>query len=273
TFQEDMDYSKPIEVASGVFWVGFVDDKNSLHCNPYLIIEGDEAVLIDGGSRPEFSTVMIKILQTGINPSQIKRLIYQHYDPDLCGSIPHLEEIIGTRDLKIISHAENNIFIKHYGVKSPRLCIDTIERKYIFASGRELQFFRTPYAHSAGSFITFDTASKTLFTSDLFGGYDVQWDLFLSLSEKCHNCTGNVNCQESTVEHCPISGIILFHQRIMPSNKALQYALQQIKQLPAERIAPQHGSIIEKQYIPQITKIIEKITNVGIDGFINGNRT
>lgn len=271
TFHEELDYSKPIEVAPGVFWVGFVDAKHSLHCNPYLIIDGNEAVLIDGGSRPEFSTVMMKILQTGIHPSQIKRLIYQHYDPDLCGSIPHLEEIIGTSDLKIISHAENNVFIKHYGVKSPLLCMSAIGRKFVFASGRELQFFRTPYAHSAGSFITFDTGTNTLFTSDLFGSYDIQWHLFLTLLEKCKNCPGTANCHENSDEHCPIPGITLFHQRIMTSNNALHYALEQIKQLPAERIAPQHGSVIEKQYIPTITTILEQITNIGIDGFMNGN--
>lgn len=267
---ENIDYSKPIEIAPGIFWVGFVDTNHSLHCNPYLIIEEEEAVLIDGGSRPEFSTVMMKILQTGINPSQIKRLIYQHYDPDLCGSIPHLEEIIGSKELKIISHAENNVFIKHYGVKSPRICIDAIDRKYVFSSGRELHFFRTPYAHSAGSFITFDTATKTLFTSDLFGSYDTQWKLHLQLMDTCKDCYGHKKCDKTTIAHCPIPGITRFHQRIMTSNKALQYSLQQIKQLPAERIAPQHGSIIEKVYIQQITTILERITNIGIDGFISG---
>jgi hypothetical protein len=43
-------------------------------------------LVIDGGSRPDFATVMIKIMQTGIAPKQIQALVYQHYDPDLCGS-------------------------------------------------------------------------------------------------------------------------------------------------------------------------------------------
>jgi flavorubredoxin len=30
---------------------------------------------------------MLKILRTGLKPAQIKRLIYHHYDPDLCGSL------------------------------------------------------------------------------------------------------------------------------------------------------------------------------------------
>ncbi|MBU0972000.1 MAG: MBL fold metallo-hydrolase, partial [Proteobacteria bacterium] len=98
-----LDYSRAIEIAQGVFWVGYSDTLSGLHCNPYIIIDNDEAVVIDGGSRPDFPTVMMKILQTGIDPSRIKALIYQHYDPDLCGSIPNYEDIISRADLKIIS--------------------------------------------------------------------------------------------------------------------------------------------------------------------------
>ncbi len=114
-----MDYSKPIEIGDGIFWIGYADDNAGLHCNPYIIIEGDEAVVIDGGSRNDFSTVMMKILQTGVNPNHIVRLIYQHYDPDLCGSLPHLEAMIHNDDLAILSHRENNIFIQYYGATRP----------------------------------------------------------------------------------------------------------------------------------------------------------
>ena len=50
TNKETLDYLQPIEIAEGVFWVGFADTNIGLRCNPYLIVDGDEAVLIDGGS-------------------------------------------------------------------------------------------------------------------------------------------------------------------------------------------------------------------------------
>ena len=84
-----IDYDNPVEIAAGIYWVGFFDPQTGLHCNPYLIVDNDEALVIDGGSRPDFATVMMKILQTGIAPDQIKALLYQHYDPDLFGSIPN----------------------------------------------------------------------------------------------------------------------------------------------------------------------------------------
>ena len=87
-------YESSVEIAEGIYWVGFYDTQSGLHCNPYLILDHDEAVVIDGGSRPDFATVMMKIMQTGIAPKQIQALVYQHYDPDLCGSIPNFEDII-----------------------------------------------------------------------------------------------------------------------------------------------------------------------------------
>ena len=62
-------HSFPIEIATGIYWLGYAADNLGLHCNPYLILEGEEAVLIDGGSRDDFSNVMLKILRTGIMPS------------------------------------------------------------------------------------------------------------------------------------------------------------------------------------------------------------
>jgi flavorubredoxin len=81
--KDAIDIERSVEIAEGVYWVGYYDEQAGLHCNPYLIVDNDEAVVIDGGSRPDFATVMMKILQTGIAPNQISGLLYQHYDPDL----------------------------------------------------------------------------------------------------------------------------------------------------------------------------------------------
>ena len=105
--EDDIDLESAVEIAEGIYWIGFYDEQSGLHCNPYLIVDHDEAVVIDGGSRPDFATVMMKILQTGIAPNQIIALLYQHYDPDLCGSIPNFEDIIKRDDLKVISDSEN----------------------------------------------------------------------------------------------------------------------------------------------------------------------
>ena len=49
----NLNYDRVIQIAEGTYWIGFCDIEAGLHCNPYLIIDGEEAVVIDGGSRPD----------------------------------------------------------------------------------------------------------------------------------------------------------------------------------------------------------------------------
>ncbi|MGD8492671.1 MAG: MBL fold metallo-hydrolase [Desulfobacterales bacterium] len=269
--KNDIDLERSVEIAEGIYWVGYYDEQAGLHCNPYLIVDNDEALVIDGGSRPDFATVMMKILQTGIAPDQIKALLYQHYDPDLCGSIPNFEDIIKRDDLKIISDSANLMFIRHYSVTTRLLPISRINFQYEFSSGRTLQFIKTPYSHSGGSFVTFDSASGILFSSDLFGSLGREWELFLNLQPECIDCLYLTDCpMKKTV--CPINDILNFHKTVMPSVKALKYALEQISEIPFSTIAPQHGSIIsDQQVIRYVFEQLINLSDVGIDGLIDDN--
>jgi len=261
--------TNPIEIAEGIYWVGFYDEQSGLHCNPYLIIDNDEAVVIDGGSRPDFATVMLKILQTGIAPQKIKALIYQHYDPDLCGSVPNFEDIIRQNDLKILSASENMMFIRHYSISSPMVPLSKLKFEFEFASGRMLQFVKTPYSHSTGSFVTFDSKTKVLFSSDLFGSYGLDWELYLHLTEECYECGDLSRCARK-LANCPVSGILHFHRKIMTSTRALRHSLEQIGKIPFEIIAPQHGSIIkDRDAIGHVFELLSSLKDVGIDGIID----
>ena len=258
-------YESAIEVAGGIYWIGFYDLDSGLHCNPYLIIDNDEAVVIDGGSRPDFPTVMMKILRTGVALPGIKALIYQHYDPDLCGSIPNFEALIGRPDLKIISDAANHMFIRHYAAKSRLVSLESIRHEYRFKSGRTLRFVNTPYSHSAGSFVTFDTKTNVLFSSDLFGSYGSQWELFLKLDASCIECTTFPICPNKKI-YCPLSDILSFHQQIMTSAKALRHSLKQVLKIPFMKILPQHGSIISQPNdFVLLFKLLGNADDIGID--------
>ncbi|MGD2188211.1 MAG: MBL fold metallo-hydrolase [Desulfobacterales bacterium] len=266
--KDDIDLETSVEIADGVYWVGFYDEQSGLHCNPYLIIDNNEAVVIDGGSRPDFATVMMKILQTGITPNQISALLYQHYDPDLCGSIPNFEDIIKRDDLRIISDSANLMFIRHYSVATRLLPISKINYQYMFSSGRTLQFVKTPYSHSGGSIVTFDPKSGILFTSDLFGSLGIEWELFLNLRPECMECVNLNQCQQKR-SNCPINDILNFHKTVMPSRKALRYSLEQILDIPFTTIAPQHGSIIKDKKVTRfVFELLSKLEEVGIDAIV-----
>lgn len=258
------DYERPVAVADGIFWVGFHDRESGLHCNPYLVTDGDEAVLIDGGSRPDFAAVMMKIMQTGVNPKRIRALIYDHFDPDLCGSIPNLEDIIGRDDLVIISDKANHMFLRHYQVGSRLAGFEELGHVFRFASGRELRLINTPYAHAAGSSLTFDPATGTLFSGDLFGSLGRDWELVLRLSDDCATCA-HVNCPHGR-SICPVPDLVDFHRLVMPSTAALRYALAQVMALPVAAIAPQHGSIIRgRRDILTVIDALLAAERVGID--------
>ena len=266
--KDDIDLETSVEIADGIYWIGFFDEQAGLHCNPYLIIDNDEALVIDGGSRPDFATVMMKILQTGIAPNQIIALLYQHYDPDLCGSIPNFEDIIKRDDLKIISDPANLMFIRHYSVATGLLPTSKINNQFSFSSGRTLQFVRTPYAHSGGSIVTFDETSGILFTSDLFGSLGLEWELFLKLRPECMECVNRKECPSKRA-NCPLDDILNFHKTVMPSCQALRYSLEQILDIPFTAIAPQHGSIIDNKAIMRyVFELLATLKGVGIDGII-----
>jgi flavorubredoxin len=224
--------------------------------------------VIDGGSRPDFATVMMKILQTGVDPNQIGALLYQHYDPDLCGSIPNFEDIIESDSLRIISDESSLDFIRHYSVSSKMVSIEDVNYHYKFSSGRQLQFINTPYCHSSGSFVTFDQKSGILFTSDIFGSYGTEWELFLKLRPQCIDCLNLTECP-SDKENCPINDILNFHKIIMPSGKALKYALNKILEIPFTALAPQHGSIItDKNIMRYVFEQLISQEDIGIDRIV-----
>lgn len=262
-------YDRPIEIAEKIYWVGFHERRSNLHCNPYLLVEGDRAVLIDAGSRPDFALVMMKILQTGIAPEQISTLIYHHIDPDLCGSMANMVDICKNPNLVILSAPDNNMFLSYYIEREKRTLLQSIDEygMELTFGGRTLKFFRTPYAHSAGGFVTYDIKTKTLFSSDLFGSLSRQWDLFVQLKDDCYVCKDYDRCIDQNL-YCPLPDIFEFHKKVMPSEKALQYAMSAIGDLDIEMIASQHGSIFNKKR--DVDFLIEKLGSlkgVGIDAY------
>ncbi len=237
-------------------------------CNPYLIRDGGEAVLIDAGSRPDFPTVMMKILQTGCRPQEIKAVVYTHYDPDVCGSAANLAELLGMTELRILSAHPNHMFMRHITTGARFTDLGEVEHAYRFATGRTLRFIPTPYAHSAGAFTVLDDKTGTLFTSDLFGSYNVSRETKIRIKPECNDCAVTKTCPVD--EHCPLPAILEFHRQIFPSNECLRHALGVLRGLPFTRIAPQHGGILaDRESALFALERLYSLDDVGVDGIRN----
>lgn len=235
---KNADFEEAIAVTRDIHWVGFYDKEANLHCNPYLLIDDANVVLFDPGSIPHFPVVMRKIIDL-VNPSEITHVVASHQDPDVCGNLAVLEDVIGRPDLQIVAHTNTIRLVRHYGISSGFYPVEKNEFKLKLQSGRELQFLFTPYLHSPGAIATYDTKTRSLFTSDIFGAISSDWSLFRS---------------EGYLEPMRI-----WHQTYMPSNRVLSNCMSRFSKLDIARILPQHGSVLEQDQVSQAIKFLAEL--------------
>ncbi|MGD8886087.1 MAG: MBL fold metallo-hydrolase [Gammaproteobacteria bacterium] len=235
---KDMDFDEAIAVTRDIHWVGFYDQEARLHCNPYLLIDDQDVVLFDPGSIPHFPVVMRKIIDL-VNPGEITHIVVSHQDPDVCGNLAVLEDVISRPDLKIIAHTNTIRLIRHYGVTSDYYPVEKHDYKLQLSSGRELQFLFTPYLHSPGAIVTYDKKTKSLFSSDIFGAISQDWSLFRS---------------DDFLE--PMRR---WHELYMPSNRILAECMKRLSNLDIDRILPQHGSVLEQDQTQQAIDFLARL--------------
>jgi flavorubredoxin len=219
-----LDYDNAIAITRDIHWIGFYDEQASLHCNPYLLIDEDDVILIDPGSIPHFPVVMRKVMDL-VNPSAINHIIAHHQDPDVCGNLPVVEDVINRNDLRVIAHTNTIRLIRHYGIRSYFYAVEQNDFRLTLKSGRVLEFLFTPFLHSPGAIATYDTKTRSLFTSDIFAAVSKNWSLFP---------TGDF-----------LGPMDTFHQLYMPSNSVLRACMERLEKMDIERILPQHGSVLE----------------------------
>ncbi|MDA3947014.1 MAG: ATP-binding protein [Helicobacteraceae bacterium] len=227
-----MDFTQPIEIAKNIYWVGKYLENDPFQCHPYFIENGDESVLIDPGSMLEFDMVVKKI-NTISSMQSVKYIILHHQDPDLAAAVPEFEKLINRDDLLVVTHSRMVPLVKHYMIMSDYYEIDKRAFK-LHAGELQLQFLTTPYCHSPGAFVSYEPVTKTLFSGDIFGGIEESWEFY---------------AQDDYFDKAK-----QFHAEYMPSKDIFNYALSKIETLDLELIAPQHGSVIQKEQIAPLIR-------------------
>ncbi|MGE4273911.1 MAG: response regulator [Desulfitobacterium sp.] len=219
-----MSANKSVEIAKGIHWVGGNEQDGGLHCNPYLIVDEEEAILIDPGSVLDFEYVYDNVCSI-VPLEKIKYVILHHQDPDFCSSVPLFEQ--KGAHFKIVTHWRTQTLVKYYGIKSDYYIVNENEFRLVLKSGRVLGFVQTPYLHFPGAITTYDYNSKILFSSDLFGAFSYEWSLY---------------AKEDYMEKMKT-----FHEHYMPSNDIIRPVMEMFLSMDISMIAPQHGSIIKDQ--------------------------
>jgi flavorubredoxin len=233
-----------------VLWLGIeeAEDEKGILTNQYLVIDGNEAALIEPGGFFVFSRVL-KNVSAHINPTQIKYLLYSHQDPDVIAGLNLWFEYaplakIGISELWVR-------FLPHLAVMSAGRTIGIPDRGMEFQVGNsKIRAVPAHYLHSPGNFTFYDEKSRILFSSDIGAAVfpEGEWYLFV----------------EDFEEHAKYMEV--FHRRYMSSTKALRAWVRHVRKLNPTMIAPQHGAIFQDENVDKFLNWLENL-EVGIDVF------
>ncbi len=168
-------------------------------------------------------------------------VVVHHQDPDLCAAIPLVEQAVGVNNFEIVTTERTALFIPYYDVKTEVTAVDDGESIEIGESGRELRFITSPYLHFPGAMVTYDTKEKLLFSSDIFGGFSIDWALYAN--------------------EYYLEAMKVFSQPYLSDQRHVRNFLGKIKGLDIEMICPQHGSLIPRE---KIQEAIETLYNLEV---------
>jgi len=225
-------------------WVYMGRDPNKpdsvIDTNEYMIISGEEAMILDPGGTEIFPSVLTKVSQL-TELKRIKAYLCSHQDPDILSSLPLWMGL--TPNAKVFVSWLWAGFISHFGNEySSNFEPLEDEGKTIELGGKTFKFVPAHHCHSAGNFHFFDPTSKILFTGDLgaallppdYGMIVEDFDEYIQYMEA-------------------------FHLRWMPSNEAKQIWINRVRKLNPSMLCPQHGAIFKGENVEKFLDWLEDL--------------
>lgn len=246
--------TSPVQVADGVYWVGKRPPKQIFYANPYLVYETKPgtnerfSLLIDPGSGSDFAIVRAKCESVMGSLSDLDAVFINHQDPDVCSSITLL---LGRSapNARVLASEDTWRLVQSLSVPREKFVdCDDYPHGFRGRTGRVLVPVPSQFCHFVGARMIYDRKSRTLFSGDLFG----------SLTAR--------EAEGLFADESDWLGMRAFHQIYMPTNRALQLAIQRIKALdpPVEQICPQHGRILRGPWVKEFMDRLEFL-DVGLD--------
>ncbi len=230
-------------------WLGLdeADAEKGILTNQYLIVDGDEAILLDPGGYFVFQRVLEAVSEV-IDPSKVKAIFYSHQDPDVTGSLNLLLDFFP--EAKVYVSELWTRFLPHLGA------VGGVEFVGIPDEGMEIPLGKTRlkaipshFLHSPGAFTLYDPTVRVLFTGDIGAAvFPVdEWYLF-------------VEDFDSHVKYME-----WFHKRFLACRRALDKWLEKVRGLEIDVIAPQHGSIMQGENARRFLEWLAGLGPVGIE--------
>lgn len=240
---------KIIQIADNVFWLGIFLEKQ-LEINIYLRVFKHDSktinLIIDPGPPVIFDELQKALSERLGSPSKVHFAFVNHQDPDVSTNLMYLKKY--NPKLKVLCTEDTWRLINFLGLEPSNFqSIDKFKSKRgRLSTGHTVRFIPSPFCHFRGSAMLYDEESRILFSGDLFGGLTYSSGLFAT----------------------PVNwhGIRTFHQIYMPSQKAIQRTIDEVRALSPkpEIIAPQHGAMIKGGLIDSFLDQLYELP-VGLD--------
>ncbi len=209
-------------------WIAIVRDETRpnylIDTNEYLVLNGDDAILLDPGGNEIFPAVF-SALSTVYDPRKIERIFASHQDPDIASSLSLWLEF--NPKIKCYISWLWQSFIPHFGGNDETFIPIPDNGMDILLGGIRMQAVPAHYLHSSGNFHLYDPKAKILFSGDVGAALIPPSEDYLFVE----NFDQHIRHAEG------------FHRRWMGSNKAKNDWCSRVAAMDIDMLCPQHGAI------------------------------
>lgn len=221
------------ELRDGVHWIGAKDwDRRMFDAliplpqgtsyNAYFVDGGEKRALVDTVN-PGFEAELLSKVEASLDGRALDYVVMNHAEPDHAGAIPSVLEAYPAAEL--VTTAKGLEMARSlYHVSTDR--VQVVENGSVLQLGQKtLQFIEAPFLHWPETMFTYAVEDEVLFSCDFFGAhtasgmYDRDVPDLLTLAKR------------------------YFGEIMMPYRKMGAKALEKIRDLPLDMIAPSHGPI------------------------------
>lgn len=216
-----------------MFWVGIKDRDRRLFdalirlpegttYNAYLVVGDKKRALIDTVN-PGFEKALEQKIKQITDPSELDYVIMNHAEPDHGGAIPHIMAVAENAKL-VTSKVGARMARTYYKVPENRT-IAVAEGDTISLGDKTLRFIDAPMLHWPETMFTYLSENKILFPCDFFGAHVTR------------------GFYDNEVDDLVAQAQRYFGEIMMAYSNMAQKALQKVKALEIDSIAPSHGPI------------------------------
>ncbi|HEY74788.1 MAG TPA: FprA family A-type flavoprotein, partial [Thermoflexia bacterium] len=229
-----------VEVRPGIYWIGVNDRTTDLFeglwpitqegvsYNAYLV-DGEKKAVIDLAKGLKTDEFLDQIAEV-VDPAKLDYIVINHMEPDHTGILRTIRRIAPKATI-LGTKKTQEMLTAFYQVEEGIRIVEDGET--LSLGTHTLQFFYTPFVHWPETMMTYETTQRVLFSCDGFGGYGA-----------LHGAIFDDQCNDPRFYEQ--ESLRYFVNIVAVFSRPVLKAIDRLKDLPVEVIAPSHGLVWRK---------------------------